>query len=157
MSLSSLVVYVLIVETQAFPSLNDASNVNKRRLQETTTFLVLTSQQLVQSFWSRSVTESAFKIGVIGNPWMILAFVVSAGSMMLGFYVKPIADALEFVPPLGVSYAITAVCLVVQFVLLEVVKLGVRHWSGEFPWTKTKKPTTAYSAVGNPAFVGSVV
>lgn len=42
--------------------------------------------QLVHSFNGRSVHQSLFKTGVFSNRWMIGAFIVSFGLMVLGIY-----------------------------------------------------------------------
>lgn len=58
-----------------------------QRDQQTIAFLTLTVMQLVQSFLSRSVTESVFKTGIFGNRWMVGAFVFSFLSLVASAYI----------------------------------------------------------------------
>jgi len=49
-------------------------------------FATLTTLQLFQGFLSRTVNESVFKTGVLGNKWMIASVLGSWGSLILGIY-----------------------------------------------------------------------
>jgi Ca2+-transporting ATPase len=47
----------------------------------------MTTMQLLQSFFARSLTKSIFTTGIIGNLWIIGAFIVSFGSLVAGCYI----------------------------------------------------------------------
>jgi hypothetical protein len=43
--------------------------------------------QLLQSFFSRSISQSVFVTGIFGNLWIVGAFLLSFGAMVAGFYI----------------------------------------------------------------------
>ena len=96
--------------------------------QRSMVFLVLTSMQLFQGFLSRSVWNSSFKTGFTGNKWAVYAFFTSLISMILGFYLPGLNTFLELVPVGGIDWAVTIVCCVIQFVLVELLKLAFKKY-----------------------------
>jgi Ca2+-transporting ATPase len=54
---------------------------------QTLAFVMLTTMQLAQSFLSRSIETSVFKMNFFGNVWMIRAFVFSFFCLLLSVYV----------------------------------------------------------------------
>lgn len=51
------------------------------------TYATLCCMQLMQSFLSRSVTESVFKLGVFANLWLVFGVFISLLFLLLGLYV----------------------------------------------------------------------
>lgn len=96
--------------------------------QQTIAFVVLTMMQLVHSFMSRSVSESVFVTGVTGNRWMVGAFFLSTGLLVMSIYIPGFNTFLGMEPIGGISWAVVVVCLVFQVVVVEVGKIGVRAW-----------------------------
>lgn len=52
----------------------------------TLSFACLTTLQMTQGLLSRSVLESTFKIGILGNKYLIWSFIISMGLMLVGIY-----------------------------------------------------------------------
>ncbi|KAJ3122747.1 P-type ATPase [Nowakowskiella sp. JEL0407] len=89
------------------------------------TFLVLTVMQLTQSFFSRSTEQSLFKTGVIGNKWMIYAYVLSFGFLVAGYYIPGLNEFLDLKPVGWQAWVITLICVLIQFVIVEILKLAL--------------------------------
>jgi Ca2+-transporting ATPase len=83
---------------------------------------------LFQSFLSKSITNSIFKTGITSNIWMIIAFVISYGFLIIGLYAPRISDWLEFEHLSAISWAIVFICVAIDITLIELVKLGVRRF-----------------------------
>ena len=62
-------------------------NVPTLREQRSLAFVLLTFMQLEQSFLSRSVELSIFRVGLLGNKILVWAFLLSVFLMLLGVYV----------------------------------------------------------------------
>ena len=97
-------------------------------------FAVLTAVQLTQSFLSKSPTQSVFQTGITSNKYLIGAFLVSFGFLVLGIHLPGLNTWLEIeaIPPIG--WAVIGVCMVTHFILVEFMKLIVRQF--------TQKPAT---------------
>ncbi|KAG1039249.1 hypothetical protein G6F43_012552 [Rhizopus delemar] len=74
------------------------------------TFTTLTTLQLVHSFNVRSVHQSIFKTGITQNRWMMLAFFISFGLMIIGIYAPGISHWLELTQVGWQSWVITVAC-----------------------------------------------
>ena len=99
---------------------------NTPRRQKSLAFILLCTLQLVQSLFSRSILNSAFKVGLFGNSWLIIAFVISYGLMLFGLYVPPVANWLELEGIGAEGWAPIAVCLVIHIVMIELGKYCAR-------------------------------
>lgn len=53
----------------------------------TLSFVCLTTLQMTQSFLSRSVLDSSLKVGILGNKFLLWAFILSMSLMLIGVYV----------------------------------------------------------------------
>ncbi|TPX32446.1 hypothetical protein SmJEL517_g04459 [Synchytrium microbalum] len=123
----------------------DESLISQRSL----AFATLTTLQLWQSFLSRSVEASVFTTGVIGNKWMIGAFLLSFLCLLLGLYLPGFSDWLELGDIHIIGWGVCLACVVIQTVCVELLKLWARTayargWLQEirFPWSKRK--TTSF-------------
>ena len=94
--------------------------------QKSLAFILLCTLQLVQSLLSRSILNSAFKVGILGNTWLLLAFVVSYGLMLFGLYVPPVARWLELEGIGAEGWVPIAVCLVIHIGMVELGKYVAR-------------------------------
>ncbi|KAI9028210.1 hypothetical protein CLU79DRAFT_787889 [Phycomyces nitens] len=93
-------------------------------------FATITTIQLLHSFMSRSSLQSIFKTGVLGNRWMVGAFFVSAGFLLLGIYAPGISTWLELVHVSGRSWIMIAVCVAIFVTFVECEKWIVRKLGG---------------------------
>ncbi|KAI8391393.1 uncharacterized protein BYT42DRAFT_556718 [Radiomyces spectabilis] len=91
-----------------------------------TAFATITTQQLLHSFNSRSVHQSLFKTGILANRWMIGAFFLSFGFMILGIYAPGISTWLELTHLSWPSWLMILVACIILFVFVEVEKLIIR-------------------------------
>eukprot|EP00834_Sanchytrium_tribonematis_P001718 NODE_44_length_33449_cov_1.575742.p18 type:complete len:280 gc:universal NODE_44_length_33449_cov_1.575742:28741-27902(-) len=113
----TLTIYLISLKVEDIPE----------EVSRTIAFTSLTTMQLAQSFWSKSVTVSAFKSGIVSNKWMIFAFFLSLILMILGIYVPYLNDFLTLVPIDGYAWLKVAIAVVVQFILCEFIKLCFRQ------------------------------
>ncbi|KAJ3060934.1 P-type ATPase [Podochytrium sp. JEL0797] len=104
--------------------------------QQSLAFATLTSMQLFQVFLSRSVELSVFVTGVVGNPWMIGAFLFSWACLLMGLYVPGLAHWLELEPVYS-GWEAVLVAVLIQIVLSELMKVVVRE--------AVKREAAAYS------------
>ncbi|CAO3632586.1 unnamed protein product [Cunninghamella echinulata] len=95
---------------------------------QTLAFTTLTTLQLVQSFYSRSISQSILKTGITSNRWLIYAFFVSFSSMIIGIYVPGISQWLELTFMNSISWGMVFICCFVQMILVESGKWCIRHW-----------------------------
>ena len=95
-------------------------------ISRTIAFTSLTTMQLVQSFMSKSITESVFKSGITSNRWMIFAFFLSLILMIMGIYIPYLNTFLTLVPIDAYAWLKVLIAVVVQFVLCELIKLVFR-------------------------------
>ena len=93
---------------------------------QTLTFTTLVAMHLFQSFLSKSVTNSIFQTGLFGNLWMILAFVISFGFLVLGIYGPGVAHWLEFEPFQAIGWAVVFIASGIHVVFVELMKLVIR-------------------------------
>ncbi|TPX72328.1 hypothetical protein SpCBS45565_g00603 [Spizellomyces sp. 'palustris'] len=98
------------------------------KYQQSLAFMTLTIMQLTQSFFSRSISHSVFRTGILGNKWLVGAYILSLGCVILGTYVPGFNDWLGLEDIGGIGWGIIVACLVIQFVLVELVKLGYRSY-----------------------------
>ncbi|KAI9095800.1 hypothetical protein DFS34DRAFT_715780 [Phlyctochytrium arcticum] len=96
--------------------------------QRSLAFMTLTVMQLTQSFFSRSISHSIITTGVFGNKYLVGAYIFSMVAVILGMYIPGFNSWLGLVDIGGVGWGVIAVCLVVQGVVIEVVKLGYRRY-----------------------------
>jgi hypothetical protein len=74
------------------------------------------------------VTESIFVTGVTANKWMVFAFFLSTILLNMSIYIPGFNGFLGQTPIFGVSWAVVIVCVVVQVILVEIGKVGVRAY-----------------------------
>ncbi|KAI8622422.1 hypothetical protein BC830DRAFT_1089015 [Chytriomyces sp. MP71] len=117
-SMSTLAIYLL----SQHGVIRGADTLSKQR---SLAFATLTAMQLIQAFLSRSVELSVFTTGIIGNVWMLVAFLVSAVSLVLGIYCPGLNTWLEL-EDIGYGWVAVLVAVLIQIVLVEVMKVGVR-------------------------------
>ncbi|KAJ3368005.1 hypothetical protein HDU91_000909 [Kappamyces sp. JEL0680] len=91
-------------------------------------FILLCTMQLVQSFLSRSITNSVFVTGITGNRVLVFAFFLSYGLLLLGLEVPAIAHWLELTDPGGAAWGIVWICVVIQVVCVEAMKWVLRRY-----------------------------
>ncbi|KAG2234949.1 hypothetical protein INT48_005103 [Thamnidium elegans] len=115
-ALLALASYVITLYALKFPI----------ELSRSMTFTTLTTLQLVHSFNARSVHLSVFKTGVTGNRWMVGAFFVSFGLMVMGIYTPGINSWLELVPVGWECWVITIIAVVLLITFVEIEKLIIR-------------------------------
>ncbi|KAJ3030919.1 UNVERIFIED_CONTAM: P-type ATPase [Siphonaria sp. JEL0065] len=118
-SMSTLAIY-LLAQKGVIP---DAHTLGE---QQSLAFATLTTMQLVQAFLSRSVELSVFVTGVVGNPWMIGAFLGSSFCLLIGIYIPGLAHWLEL-EPIYSGWEAVAVAVLIQIILVEVMKIVVRE------------------------------
>jgi P-type Ca2+ transporter type 2C len=120
LSMITFTVYLLAIKW--YPG--DA-NTYKR---ETIAFANLTTMQLFQAFLSRSVELSIFTTGITENKWMVGAVTGSFITLLLGIYVPGLNSWLELTP-ISSDWASVVISLVVQIILVELMKVGVRMYT----------------------------
>lgn len=96
-------------------------------MSRTITFTSLTTMQLVQSFWSKSIYQSVLRSGITSNRWMIYAFFLSFSLMVMGIYTPGLNQFLTLVPMNGYGWIAVVLAMVLQFVLIEMFKAGLRR------------------------------
>ena len=116
LTIISFIVYLISLKVEGLPI----------DVAQTTTFTSLTTMQLVQSFWSKSVTLSVFKSGITSNKWMVFAFFLSFTLMVMGIYIPYLNTFLTLVPIDGYAWIKVLIAVCVQFVVCEVIKLIFR-------------------------------
>jgi P-type Ca2+ transporter type 2C len=65
---------------------------------QTMALMLLTTMQLFQSFMSRSIESSLFKVGLFGNPYMVGAFIFSYISMLMAIFIPGIFTCCSMTP-----------------------------------------------------------
>ncbi|ORZ08400.1 hypothetical protein BCR42DRAFT_462924 [Absidia repens] len=93
-------------------------------------FTCITMMQLSNSFTARSVQASMFTMGVIGNRWLLVAFFVSLGCMLLGIYCPGISTWLELTAVDGPSWVMVIICCSIMLSLVEFEKMLIRKLHG---------------------------
>ncbi|KAI8099458.1 uncharacterized protein BX664DRAFT_363403 [Halteromyces radiatus] len=93
-------------------------------------FTCITMMQLTNSFTARSVQASMFTMGVTGNHWLVIAFFVSLGFMLLGIYCPGISSWLELTFVDGWSWVMVVICCIIMLSLVELEKLLIRRLHG---------------------------
>nr|CAG8502964.1 9916_t:CDS:10 [Entrophospora candida] len=86
------------------------------------TFATLTSMQLLQGFFSRTLYESVFKTGFFTNKWMIVSVVGSFIALLLGTYVPGLREWLDLTPVPAFGWAKIAICVIIQLIISELGK-----------------------------------
>ncbi|TPX50204.1 hypothetical protein SeLEV6574_g01036 [Synchytrium endobioticum] len=74
-----------------------------------------------------SVALSVFQTGVTGNRWMIGAFLLSFGCLILGLYLPGFSDWLELGDIHPIGWGVVFACVAIQTVCVEIVKMWARH------------------------------
>jgi Ca2+-transporting ATPase len=116
----TFVVYMLSIHV----GLGNAPTLKQR---QSLAFSVLTTIQLTQSFLSKSVLLSVFTTGVTSNIYLIYSFFISFGFLVLGVEVPVINDWLELTSITGVGWLIVFICVLIHFVLIQLVKSLARY------------------------------
>jgi Ca2+-transporting ATPase len=119
MSLLSFGVFYLSMRT---PSWGEETLIKQQSL----TFAALVSMQLFQSFLSKSILNSIFHTGILNNKWMILAFFISFGFLVLGIYCPGINNWLEFEPIGGIGWVVVFIATAIHLVFVELMKWCIR-------------------------------
>ena len=130
-SVATLSVY-LLSQSGFYPGI-DSQDLEKQR---SLAFCTLTTMQIAQSFLSRSVILSIFTTGLLGNRWLLGAAMFSFSSLILGLYLPGLSHWLELQGPRNEWWAV-AVCVVIQFVMVELLKMGMR-WNNARILKQTK-------------------
>ena len=86
------------------------------------TFAVLSLSQLVHSFNLRS-SRSLFKTGILGNPSLILAFIIGAAMQISVISIPPLAAVFKAVPLSPEAWLITLALSLVPIPVVEAEKL----------------------------------
>ncbi|KAI9010144.1 hypothetical protein DFJ74DRAFT_711164 [Hyaloraphidium curvatum] len=120
MGLISLAVYLL-------STYNVLRGFDTLPVRQSLAYAALCCMQLQQSFLSRSVSESVFKLGVFANRWLIAGVAIALLFLLMGLYVPGLNDFLTMVPLPGIAWAVVVVCLVIHFTLIETFKVIARH------------------------------
>lgn len=94
-------------------------------------FATLTTLQLLHSFLSRSILQSIFVTGILGNRCMIYAFVVSFGCLLLGIYAPGISTWLQLSFVDGTSWVMILICCILQVAAVEIQKFVIRAYDGK--------------------------
>lgn len=116
-------------------------------------FATLTTLQLLHSFLSRSILQSIFVTGILGNRCMIYAFVVSFGCLLLGIYApgntvieranipgkkliflhinSGISTWLQLSFVDGTSWVMILICCILQVAVVEIQKFVIRAYDGK--------------------------
>lgn len=91
-------------------------------------FTLLTTMQLVQSFLSRSVTNSVLTTGLFGNPILVYSFFLSFGLMLIGLEVGAVSDVLGLVDPGAIAWLTIWISVAVHIILVEAFKWTMRRY-----------------------------
>ncbi|KAI9287730.1 hypothetical protein BC943DRAFT_274467 [Umbelopsis sp. AD052] len=90
-------------------------------------FVNMTTMQLLQSFFSRSISQSVFVTGIFGNKWIVGAFVVSFGAMVAGCYIPALAGWLLLERIGWLEWCQVLICCVIMTAFVEVEKCIIRR------------------------------
>ncbi|KAI8333613.1 hypothetical protein BC941DRAFT_380062 [Chlamydoabsidia padenii] len=93
-------------------------------------FTCITMMQLTNSFTARSVQASMFTMGIIGNRYLLLAFFISLGCMLLGIYCPGISTWLELTSVDGPGWVMVIICCTIMLSLVEFEKMLIRKLHG---------------------------
>ncbi|KAI8069379.1 hypothetical protein BC940DRAFT_25452 [Gongronella butleri] len=93
-------------------------------------FTCITMMQLTNSFTARSVQQSMFKMGILGNKWLLAAFFLSLACMLLGIYAPGLSHWLELTPVDAPSWAMVVICCIIMLTLVEFEKAMIRKLHG---------------------------
>ena len=123
----SLVVYLSVLASKGLIGTQKGLEEDEPEAQ-TLTYMLLTTMQLFQSFLSRSMEASVFKVGFFGNKWLVVAFLFSFAVMCIAIYVPGVNTALTLVPldKWWHWVLIVGACLV-QLAASELFKLALRR------------------------------
>jgi Ca2+-transporting ATPase len=91
-------------------------------------FTLLCTLQLIQSFFSRSILEPSWKVGILGNKLLIVSFFVAYGCLLFGLEVPPVAQWLGLVDPGALAWGVIWICVAIQIVLIEFLKFVLRFF-----------------------------
>jgi Ca2+-transporting ATPase len=91
-------------------------------------FTLLTTMQLVQSFLSRSITNSIFTTGITENRILVFSFFLAFGLMLVGLAVEPFSSILGLSNPNAESWGVIWIAVAVQVVYIEILKLIARRF-----------------------------
>ena len=119
MSSFTFIVYMLALE---FNFAGADSTIKRKSL----AFTLLSIMQLTQSFLSRSITNSIFVTGITENRVLVFAYFLSFGLLLIGLEVPSISQWLELTDPGPLGWAVVFVCLAIQIVVVELLKLFIR-------------------------------
>jgi Ca2+-transporting ATPase len=100
---------------------------------QTIVFTVLTFSQLVHALVIRSETESLFSIGLLSNPQLLLAVVITVVLQLIVIYVPFFNDIFKTSPLEMHELLVCFLLPLVVFVLVELEKLAARNgWIYDF-------------------------
>jgi P-type Ca2+ transporter type 2C len=100
-------------------------NVVKR---QSLAFTLLTTMQLVQSFLSRSITNSIFTTGIIENRILVFSFFLAFGLMLVGLAAEPFSSILGLANPNAEAWGVIWIAVAAQVVYIEFLKLIARRY-----------------------------
>ncbi|KAI9207945.1 uncharacterized protein BJ171DRAFT_492135 [Polychytrium aggregatum] len=107
-------------------------------------FTVLTMMQLIQGFYARSIDSSVFRVDFFSNKFMIGAVALSTVFLVMGLYVPGLNTVLELEDIGAIGWGIVFICLVIQLVIVELLKVFARRFKdvdvmGKLPFRRKKK------------------
>lgn len=92
-------------------------------------FTMLVLIQLFHAFLSRSFTGSVFTTGLLGNRWLIAAFLFSTGWLIAATYIPGLNTTLDMLPLTWVDWGKIGAAVVLHSFIVEIIKIFLRHRS----------------------------
>lgn len=96
------------------------------RLAQTAAVTTMVLFQIVHSLNCRSLITSLTKLPVLGNPYLLIAFVVCTGAQMAFVYWPPMQRLFDTQPLPAIYWAYIAVLSLLGFIAMEISKAMVR-------------------------------
>jgi len=90
-------------------------------------FATLTSIQLLHAFLSKTINQSLFSTGLLGNITMVWCVLGSFVAMLIGIYVPGISDWLELTPVNWFGWIKILICCLFWITFVELEKVVVRR------------------------------
>ncbi|RHZ46800.1 hypothetical protein Glove_606g143 [Diversispora epigaea] len=127
---SILIMQAFIMALATFGIYEIALNIENISLEDSRSlaFSTLTTMQLFQGFLSRTLYESVFKTGILGNKWMIVGVFGSFISLIIGTYLPGIKDWLTLTPIPIFGWTKILICLIIQLIFSETAKVIGRRY-----------------------------
>jgi Ca2+-transporting ATPase len=102
---------------------------NSLEYARTFAFMLLAMLHLIQSFESRSLSESMFRRDLFSaNPTLVWALLLSMAFLLLGCYCPGLNHVIELEPLEGTEWGVIFINLTIHIALVETRKFAVRRW-----------------------------